>query len=102
MESEVTPDEAAALAERGEAALVDVRRPDEWAAGHVPGAVHVPLAELQERASEIPDGPVVFYCRAGDRSEMASAAFRSAGREAASLQGGIEAWQAAGQPVETG
>jgi rhodanese-related sulfurtransferase len=98
MDAEITPEQAA---QRGDATLVDVRRPDEWAEGRIPGARHIPLEELQGRAGEVPDGPVVFYCRVGDRSEMAAAAFRDAGRDAASLSGGIEAWRSAGHPVET-
>lgn len=97
MEPEVTPERAAA----GGAILVDVRTDAEWATGRLPGAVHIPLPELQERAAEVPDGPVVFYCRTGDRSTMAAQAFRASGREAASLQGGLEGWESAGLPTDT-
>jgi rhodanese-related sulfurtransferase len=95
MEAEIGPEE---LEDAG-ATLVDVRRDDEWETGHIAGAVHIPLPELQERAGEI-DDPVIFYCKIGDRSGMAAEAFRASGREAASLTGGIEAWQAAGRPVD--
>jgi rhodanese-related sulfurtransferase len=98
MEPEITPDE---LDSQSDTTLVDVRRPDEWAEGHIAGATHIPLDELQGRAAEVPDGPVVFYCKTGDRAEMAAAAFRSAGRDAASLTGGVEGWQAAGRPLES-
>jgi rhodanese-related sulfurtransferase len=98
MEPEITPDQ---LETQSDATLVDVRRPDEWAEGHIAGATHIPLDELQARSSEVPDGPVVFYCRTGDRSEMAAAAFRSAGRDATSLSGGLEAWEASGRSVES-
>ncbi len=91
MEPEIGPDDIPAGA-----SLVDVRRDDEWEAGHMPDAIHIPLPELQERAAETGDGPVVFYCRSGDRSRMAAEAFRASGRDAASLAGGIEAWIAAG------
>jgi rhodanese-related sulfurtransferase len=101
MEPEISPEEAAALAERGDGHLVDVRRPDEWEEGRIAGATHIPLDELQARSSEVPDGPVVFYCRTGDRSEMAAAAFRSAGRDATSLSGGLDAWEASGRSVES-
>lgn len=97
MEPEVTPEQAAA----GGATLVDVRTDAEWARGRLPGAVHIPLPELQERAAEVPDGPVVFYCRTGDRSTMAAQAFRASGREAATLRGGLEGWEAAGLPTDT-
>jgi rhodanese-related sulfurtransferase len=97
MEPEVSPAQAA---ETG-TTLVDVRTSEEWAEGHLPGAIHIPLPELQERAAEISDGPVVFYCRTGDRSSMAAEAFRVSGRDAASLAGGLEAWQADGRPLDT-
>lgn len=97
MEPEVSPAEAAGSG----AALVDVRTSEEWAEGHLPGATHIPLPELQERAAELAGGPVVFYCRAGDRSSMAAEAFRASGREASSLAGGLEAWQADGRPLDS-
>lgn len=95
MEPELTAEDLAGAG----ATLVDVRRDDEWAAGHIPGAIHIPLDELQERAGEVED-PVVFYCRVGDRSGMAARAFRASGREAASLAGGIVAWQKNGHPMD--
>src|SRR3954451_24068796 len=98
MESEITPDQ---LETQSDATLVDVRRPDEWVEGHIAGATHIPLDELQARSSEVPDGPVVFYCGTGDRWEMAAPAFRSAGRDATSLSGGLEAWEATGRSVES-
>jgi rhodanese-related sulfurtransferase len=97
MDVEISPAQAAST----EATLVDVRTREEWNAGHIAGAIHIPLPELSERAGEVPTGPVVFYCRVGDRSSMAAEAFRASGREAASLAGGLEAWEADGRPVET-
>jgi rhodanese-related sulfurtransferase len=97
MEPEVSPAEAAGAG----AQLVDVRTDEEWAEGHLPGAVHIPLPELQERAAELADGPAIFYCRSGDRSSMAAQAFRASGRDAATLTGGLEAWQADGRPLDT-
>src|SRR3954452_20359456 len=98
MEPEITPDQ---LELQSDATLVDVRRPDERVEGRIPRASHIPLDERQARSGEGPDGPVVFYCRTGDRAEMATAAFRSAGRDATSLSGGLEAWQASGRSVES-
>jgi rhodanese-related sulfurtransferase len=81
------------------ARIVDVRRDDEWAAGHVEGAEHVPLDQLAQRAGELGEGPIVFYCAVGERSLMAAQAVSAAGREAVSLAGGIGAWEAAGLPI---
>lgn len=96
MEPEVAPADLPA-----DVALVDVRREEEWRAERIRGAVHLPLPELQDRAGELGDGPVVFYCKSGDRSRMAAEAFRTSGREAASLAGGLDAWTAAGRLTDS-
>jgi rhodanese-related sulfurtransferase len=81
--------------------LVDVREPYEWAAGRIAGARHIEMADLAAEASSVDRGrPVVFYCRIGSRSGMAAQAFRRAGYEAYNLAGGLEAWVAAGLPLE--
>lgn len=83
------------------AQLVDVRADHEWDAGHIPGATHLPLAELAERAGEIDkDRPVVLYCRGGNRSTMATAALAESGYDAAKLDEGIVGWSEAGLPIE--
>jgi rhodanese-related sulfurtransferase len=97
---EVTREEARRLVEEG-AQLVDVRADHEWEAGRIPGAVHVPLAELDERTGEIDqDRPVVLYCRGGTRSSMAAEALAAAGYDAAKLSGGIVGWEEEGLPLE--
>lgn len=97
---EVTRDEARRLIEEG-AQLVDVRADHEWEAGRLPGAKHVPLAELNERTGEIePDRPVVLYCRGGTRSTMAAEALTAAGYDAAKLIGGIVGWEEEGLSLE--
>jgi rhodanese-related sulfurtransferase len=98
--SEVSREEAQKLVEEG-AQLVDVRAYHEWEAGRIPGATHVPLAELAERTGEIDrDRPVVLYCRGGNRSTMAVEALSEAGYEAAKLSEGIVGWAEAGMPLE--
>lgn len=97
----VGPEEAAGRLERGEAVLLDVREQKEWDAGHAPGAVHVPLGQLAARLSELPqDRPLVAVCRSGGRSSTAVKALRQAGVEAENLDGGMQAWQRAGLPLE--
>lgn len=99
--SELDPARVAQLLERGEVQLVDVREQYEWDAGRIPGARHVELERLAGRAAEIErDRPVVFQCRLGIRSAMATAAFRAAGWDAYNLAGGIKAWSEAGLPLE--
>ena len=96
---EVSREEAQEMVEAG-AQLIDVRADHEWDAGRIPGAKHVPLAELAERAGEIDrDRPVVLYCRGGNRSTMAAAALADAGYDAAKLSEGIVGWDEAGLPL---
>ncbi|MHA6793841.1 rhodanese-like domain-containing protein [Pseudonocardia bannensis] len=84
------------------AVVIDVRNPDEYATGRVPGARLVPLPALAGRLSELPaDGPVYVICQAGGRSTEATALLRRAGIDAYSVIGGTAAWTAAGRPVET-
>ena len=99
---EVDVAEAARARAAGTAQLVDVREPDEWAEGRIPGAVHIPLGDLPARAGEVdPTRPVIAVCRSGRRSLAAADALLAAGfAEAASLAGGMIAWREAGQPVE--
>jgi rhodanese-related sulfurtransferase len=83
------------------AQLVDVRADHEWETGRIAGAVHLPLAELAERAGEIDrERPVVLYCRGGNRSTMAAAALAEAGYDAMKLEEGIVGWVEDGLPVE--
>jgi rhodanese-related sulfurtransferase len=98
----VAPEEARKLVAGG-AQLVDVRGDHEWEAGHIAGAVHLPLDELAGRAAELDrERPVVVYCRGGRRCEMAAEALAGAGFEATPLAGGIRAWEEAGLPLEPG
>jgi len=83
------------------AQLVDVRAEHEWEMGRIAGAVHLPLAELSERAGELDkERPVVLYCRGGNRSTMAVEALVSDGFDAVKLTEGIVGWAEAGQPLE--
>ena len=98
---DVEPDEVRRLHDAGEIQLVDVREPYEWEAGHVEGARHLELEHLAANAETIDrDRPVVFYCRVGSRSGMAAGAFRRAGYDAYSMNGGMIAWNERGLPLE--
>jgi rhodanese-related sulfurtransferase len=90
----------AAALKAGAHALVDVREPHEFAAGHIPGAVNLPLSRFNP--AELPQGrPVILTCQAGGRSARACAAARQAGRDdVINHQGGFGAWAASGGAIE--
>jgi len=84
-------------------AVLDVRNADEYAAGHVSGAVLIPLNELGGRVAEIPDGdPLYVICAVGGRSLTAAQALVRAGYSALSVAGGTKAWVKSGRPVVSG
>ncbi len=84
-----------------DAYLLDVREPDEWAAGHAPGAHHVPMMEVPARLADLPrDRPLVVVCRVGGRSAQVVAYLQANGFEAAvNMDGGMVDWASAGRPV---
>jgi glyoxylase-like metal-dependent hydrolase (beta-lactamase superfamily II)/rhodanese-related sulfurtransferase len=87
-----------------QAGLLDVREPEEYAHGHVPGAVNLPQADLATRLAEVPrDRPVYLICQGGFRSLRAGQFLRQRGFEdVVSVKGGTEAWRAAGKPLAPG
>lgn len=83
------------------AVALDVRELDEWEAGRIAGAFHIPMGELVVRQGELPPGrPIVAVCRSGQRSAAVTEALIRAGYEAENLAGGLHAWVAAGLPIE--
>ena len=80
--------------------LLDVREPEEWDAGHAPGAVHIPLGELGARYTELDTSrPLYVICRSGGRSANAAQALAGAGWDASNVSDGMFGWQAAGLPM---
>lgn len=80
--------------------LLDVRENDEWTAGHIDGAQHIPLRELADRLAELPkERTIVAVCRSGVRSEAAVRGLRRLGYEAENLEGGVNAWDRAKLPL---
>ena len=87
-----------------EAVLLDVREDDEWAAGHIAGAVHVPMMTLPQRLQcepgpLTPDAEIVVVCKVGGRSAQVTAWLNQQGYSAVNLAGGMHAWEAAGRPM---
>ena len=88
------------------AVLLDVREDDEWAAGHIEGAVHVPMMTLPQRLQYepgpiTPENEIVVVCKMGGRSAQVTAWLRQQGYAATNLAGGMLAWAAAGRPMES-
>jgi ArsR family transcriptional regulator len=100
----VTRTQLRKMIREGAVTVLDVRPPDEFALGHVPGAVNIPLRALKERLAEInPDREIVAYCR-GEYCVLsfeAVALLRARGFKARRLEEGLPEWRAAGLPVKT-
>ena len=92
-----------AAAHRDGAVVIDVREPQEYAAGHVPGAAMIPMGFVHSRLRDLPrDEPVYVICASGNRSLTAAGWLASAGISAVSVAGGTSAWADSGGPLVTG
>jgi rhodanese-related sulfurtransferase len=97
----VEPDQARRLIDERAAQVIDVREQYEHDAGHIPGDAHLDMQHVALRTDSIDrDHPVIFYCRGGIRSGMATEAFRAAGWEAYNLRGGLLTWTESGGALE--
>jgi rhodanese-related sulfurtransferase len=95
---------------QGAVVLVDIREPGEWAAGRIPGAIHVPRGLLEFNADPTspahhreldPGKRVILHCASGGRSALAADTLQNMGyTNVAHLDGGFKAWVASGRPVE--
>jgi rhodanese-related sulfurtransferase len=96
-----TPRQVSELIAEGKIQLIDVRAPHEHEAGRIAGGRLIELSRLSEEQGSIDrDRPIVFYCRSGGRSAMATEAFRQAGFDAHNMSGGLLEWDADGLPLE--
>lgn len=94
---------AFAAAHADGAVVIDVREPQEYVSGHVPGAKLLPLSQLPSRIGDLPKrAPVYVICASGSRSLEAAAQLARAGYDAACVAGGTNAWTAAGLPTMQG
>jgi rhodanese-related sulfurtransferase len=85
--------------------ILDVREDDEWAAGHIDGALHVPMGLIPQQLDALPaDRSIAVVCRSGHRSARVTAYLVQSGVSAQNLAGGMQVWEAAGRPMvsETG
>ncbi|MFG6444199.1 rhodanese-like domain-containing protein [Microbacterium sp. P07] len=88
------------LRDREGTPLIDVREADEFAAGHVPGAVNLPMSTIGDRLEELPEGPFDVICQVGGRSARVVEALTARGHDATNVDGGTGAWVQAGFDVE--
>lgn len=84
--------------------LLDVREPQEWSAGHIDGALHIPMNQLPQQMNYdpgplTPDASIVVVCKVGGRSAQVTAWLRQQGYDARNLDGGMLAWAAARRPM---
>lgn len=102
--SEIAPADAIAMRERGEpAVMIDIREPNEWNLGHVPGAVHIPRGVLESRVESAAtrDQTVVLYCAGGSRSALAADTLRQMGfTDVRSMARGFRGWVEEGGEVD--
>ena len=102
---DLTPAQATLLMNREDALVLDVRETGECTSGHIPGARHITLAQLEKRMSEIEklkDHPVIICCASGNRSSSACGRLKKGGFEKVfNLAGGISAWREASLPLTT-
>ncbi|MCL3817204.1 rhodanese-like domain-containing protein [Aeromicrobium wangtongii] len=80
--------------------VLDVREDHEWEAGHIDGAVHIPLGEIPGRVGELdPTVRTLVICHLGGRSARATQWLQAQGHDVTNVEGGMDAWRAAGRPV---
>lgn len=81
--------------------MVDVREPDEWAAGHAPGAVHIPMGDVPARIDELPatDDSLAVVCRSGGRSGRVVQWLVQQGFDVVNVEGGMQSWARSGKPL---
>lgn len=91
---DIFPHEVKRRLERGEQLqIVDVREPDEWASGHIPGARHIPLGAIHQRHVELdPKQEYIMVCRSGGRSSLACEYLEGLGYKVANMSGGMLEW----------
>jgi rhodanese-related sulfurtransferase len=100
MNKHLTPEELKRLIDQEPVQLVDVRNPSEYAAGHVPGAINIPMDQIEARLDDLSArGPVALVCQSGKRAGITCELIADHHPELYVLEGGTSAWMAKGNPV---
>lgn len=96
----VPPEELPAELPGAGNALLDVREHDEWAAGHAPGAVHIPMSEIPQRLDDLPEADQLYVvCRSGGRSARVTAYLNANGWDAVNVERGMNGWHTSGRSL---
>lgn len=83
--------------------LIDVRTPEEWRSGHIPGAHHIEFKAIEQAQQKLPKGqPIALICRSGHRASLAASLLEKYGFSVINVRGGMEAWKQAGLPLKEG
>jgi rhodanese-related sulfurtransferase len=90
---------ASDLETRPDAQLIDVRSPSEFASGHIPGAISIPMDQIESRLADLHRGPIILICQMGKRAQMTADLLAPCGLDLAVLEGGTAAWIQSGHPV---
>jgi rhodanese-related sulfurtransferase len=103
--TEISPQDAAAKLNNGDAIVVDVRDKDEWDGGHIPGATHMSRGtielDIEEKVPD-PNAMIICHCGGGGRSALAAETLQKMGyKNVHSMAGGFKAWKTAGLPTTT-
>lgn len=80
-----------------DAVIIDVREDDEWAAGHIPTALHIPMGQVPQRLQDLPEGELTIVCRSGGRSRRTAEWLQRNGYDVVNVDGGMSAWAEAGR-----
>jgi rhodanese-related sulfurtransferase len=81
--------------------LVDVRSGSEYATGHIPGTINIPIEQIEARTGDLGDEPIALVCKSGKRASMAATLLVPCGKRVVVLEGGTDAWEKADLPVVT-
>ena len=101
LEETVSPEDARELIAAGDAQAVDIRDDEQWEESRIPGATHLSEEELAKRMSDLPDdAAIVVVCADGDASAEVAAKLREEGHEAASIKGGMKAYEGERLPLQ--
>jgi rhodanese-related sulfurtransferase len=101
--TEISPQDAAAKSESGDAVIIDVRDKDEWDEGHIPGAMHMSRGtielDIEEKVPD-PNAMIICHCGGGGRGALATESLQKMGyKNVRNMSGGFKAWKAAGLPT---